>query len=275
MTSNLLHQTRIAFIGGGNMATALIKGLLSAGLDGKNIRVSEPDSVRAQSLQSLGITLVAGNFNTVSTAQIVVIAVKPGIVPLVLDEISGNLNRDAVVISIAAGVTRNSLTRRLPSTQPVIRAMPNTPALIGEGVTVLCPGPDVSPQHRALAETLLGTVGEVKTILDESVLNAVTALSGSGPAYVYLMIEALSDGGVACGLPRDLATQLAVQTVKGSAALVKETGQHPGVLKNQVTSPGGTTIAALQVLETAGLRGILMRAVEAAWRRSQELGQKN
>ncbi|MEO5327997.1 MAG: pyrroline-5-carboxylate reductase [Magnetococcus sp. THC-1_WYH] len=275
MTSNLLHQTRIAFIGGGNMATALIKGLLGAGLDGKNIRVSEPDSVRAQSLQALGITLVAGNFNAVSTAQLVVIAVKPGIVSLVLDEISGNLNRDAVVISIAAGVTLNSLTRRLPEKQPVIRAMPNTPALIGEGVTVLCPGPDVSPQHRALAETLLGTVGEVKTILDESVLDAVTALSGSGPAYVYLMIEALSDGGVACGLPRDLATQLAVQTVKGSAALVKETGQHPGVLKNQVTSPGGTTIAALQVLETAGLRGILMRAVEAAWRRSQELSRKN
>ncbi|MBF0131955.1 MAG: pyrroline-5-carboxylate reductase [Magnetococcales bacterium] len=275
MTSNLLHQTRIAFIGGGNMATALIKGLLGAGLDGKNIRVSEPDSVRAQSLQALGITLVAGNFNAVSTVQLVVIAVKPGIVSLVLDEISGNLNRDAVVISIAAGVTLNSLTRRLPEKQPVIRAMPNTPALIGEGVTILCPGPDVSPQHRALAETLLGTVGEVKTILDESVLDAVTALSGSGPAYVYLMIEALSDGGVACGLPRDLATQLAVQTVKGSAALVKETGQHPGVLKNQVTSPGGTTIAALQVLETAGLRGILMRAVEAAWRRSQELSRKN
>ncbi|HAT49772.1 MAG: pyrroline-5-carboxylate reductase [Nitrospirae bacterium] len=275
MTSHLLHQTRIAFIGGGNMATALIKGLLGAGLDGKNIRVSEPDSVRAQSLQSLGITVVAGNSNTVSTAQLVVIAVKPGIVPLVLDEISGNLNRDAVVISIAAGVTLNSLMRRLPEKQPAIRAMPNTPALIGAGVTVLCPGPDVSPQHRALAETLLGTVGEVKTILDESALDAVTALSGSGPAYVYLMIEALSDGGVACGLPRDLATQLAVQTVKGSAALVKETGQHPGVLKNQVTSPGGTTIAALQVLETAGLRGILMRAVEAAWRRSQELSRKN
>lgn len=256
------------------MATALIQGLLRSGLNGKNIRVSEPDLSPRQSLQSLGITLVAGNFNAVANAQLVVVAVKPGVVPLVLDEISANLRHDAVVVSIAAGVTLENLMRRLPMQQAVIRAMPNTPALIGEGITVLCPGPDVSPQQQALGEALLGTVGEVKTVTDESILDAVTALSGSGPAYVYLFIEALSDGGVACGLPRDLATQLAVQTVKGSAALVKETGQHPGVLKNQVTSPGGTTIAALQVLETAGVRGTLMRAVEAAWRRSQELSKK-
>ncbi|MBF0346174.1 MAG: pyrroline-5-carboxylate reductase [Magnetococcales bacterium] len=275
MTANPLLETNLCLIGGGNMATALIQGLIQSGIKGNRIRVSEPDPVRAQALTASGVILSADNLHAVKDSSLVVIAVKPGVVPSVLAEITPHLHPSALVVSIAAGITLDNLQQRLPPGQPVIRSMPNTPALVGEGVTVLCPGTHVTAPQLHLAETLLGTVGDVRTVMDESLIDGVTALSGSGPAYVYLILEALSDGGVACGLPRDLATWLAINTVKGSAALVQETGQHPGVLKNQVTSPGGTTIAALQVLEEAGIRGTLMRAVTAAWQRSRELGRKS
>ncbi|HIJ83978.1 MAG TPA: pyrroline-5-carboxylate reductase [Magnetococcales bacterium] len=269
-----MHDTILSFIGGGNMATALIQGLVRSGLKGSNIRVSEPDSVRSKKLhEEFGVVLEPDNATAARDGHLVVVAVKPGIVPRVLGEMALHLGKETLIVSIAAGVSIDRIRASLPQGQPVIRAMPNTPALVGEGVTVLCPGPDVTGPQMALGEALLGTVGGVRTVGDESLMDGITALSGSGPAYLYLIMEALSDAGVACGLPRDLASWLAVHTVKGSAALVQESGQHPGVLKYQVTSPGGTTIAALQVLEEAGIRGTLMRAVAAAWRRSRELSQ--
>ncbi|MBF0414487.1 MAG: pyrroline-5-carboxylate reductase [Magnetococcales bacterium] len=272
MTTQQFRDTIVSFAGGGNMATALIQGLIRSGFQGGNIRLFEPDASRAQALQQqFGIVTAPSNTATLNGSRVLVLAVKPGIIGAVLREVAPHLSRDTLVISIAAGITLASLTNVLPPRQPVIRAMPNTPALIQAGVTVLCPGDHVNEEQRLLGETLLKTVGDVRTVSDESVMDAVTALSGSGPAYVYLILEALSDGGVACGLPRDMATWLALHTVQGAARLVQETGQHPGVLKNQVTSPGGTTIAALKVLEEAGMRGTLMRAVEAAWRRSREL----
>lgn len=275
MTNQPFSDTIVSFAGGGNMATALIQGLIRSGFQGHNLRLFEPDASRAEALQQqFGVLLAPSNAQATQGSQVLLLAVKPGIVGAVLTEVAPHLSQETLVISIAAGVTLTSLTNLLPPRQPVIRAMPNTPALIGAGVTVLCPGDNVNNEQRILGETLLKTVGDVRTVSDESVMDAVTALSGSGPAYVYLVLEALSDGGVACGLPRDLATWLAVHTVQGAAKLVQETGQHPGVLKYQVTSPGGTTIAALKVLEEAGTRGTLMRAVEAAWLRSRELNVK-
>ncbi|MBF0107974.1 MAG: pyrroline-5-carboxylate reductase [Magnetococcales bacterium] len=272
MSEHPLKETNLAIIGGGNMATALIQGLIRSGMPADAIRVSEPDPERRRILASLGVTSSNDNATLVRESSLVVIAVKPKVVPSVLREIAPCLEKEALVVSIAAGITCATLSASLPPGQPVLRAMPNTPALIGEGVTVVCPTSHVGSLRIQQAETLLQTVGVVRMVHDESLIDGVTALSGSGPAYVYLILEALSDGGVACGLPRDLADLLAVQTLKGSAALVQETGLHPGVLKNQVTSPGGTTIAALRILEEAGLRGILMRAVAAAWQRSRELG---
>lgn len=275
MTNDQAQQTNLSIIGGGNMARAMIQGVVRAGLRGDKIRVSEPEKERSKALHDdFGVVVAPDNGAAVKGSRMVILAVKPKIISEVLNEIKPFLEQDALVISIAAGITLETLASGLPSGQSVIRAMPNTPALIGKGVTVLCPGACVTPLQLGLAETLLKTVGEVRTVTDESLIDGVTALSGSGPAYLYLIIEALSDGGVACGLPRDLADWLSVHTVMGSAALVKETGYHPGVLKNQVTSPGGTTIAALQVLEEAGIRGTLMRAVGAAWGRSRDLRQK-
>ncbi|MBF0421524.1 MAG: pyrroline-5-carboxylate reductase [Magnetococcales bacterium] len=265
----------VAFAGGGNMAAALIQGLTQTGLSGDKVRVFEPDVARAGALRDrFGVVLADSNAAAVAGVQVLVVAVKPAMVSPILQEVAAVLTRETLVVSIAAGVTLERLHCGLAPGQPVIRAMPNTPSLIGAGVTVLCPGSSVTAQQLALAETLLAAVGEVRTLRDELLMDGVTALSGSGPAYLYLIIEALSDAGVACGLPRDMATWLAVHTTKGSAQLVHETGQHPGVLKNQVTSPGGTTIAAMQVLEEAGIRGTLMRAVQAAWKRSQELSRK-
>ncbi len=164
-----------------------------------------------------------------------------------------------------------AIASHLPVNHPLVRSMPNTPALIGAGVTAFCASSAVGDDHRQMAKALLEAVGEAYEVADEALLDGVTALSGSGPAYVYLIAEALSDGGVNCGLPRDLADRLAIQTLIGSARLMAESGQHPGVLKYQVTSPGGTTIAALSELEKAGVRSGLIEAVRAAWTRSKEL----
>ncbi|MBF0624313.1 MAG: pyrroline-5-carboxylate reductase [Magnetococcales bacterium] len=266
-------QATIAFLGGGNMATALAGGLLKQGIDPARICVAEPLPQRRKALETLlaGVTVISDNGLATANAHLVVVAVKPGVVDKVLGEVASRLAPQAVVLSIAAGVSLERLAARLPPGQALIRAMPNTPALIGAGITVLCPRPDVAEPQLELACSVMKAAGEVAVIRDEGLMDGVTALSGSGPAYVYLMAEALSDGGVACGLPRELADRLAVQTLIGAGRLLAESGQHPGVLKNQVTSPGGTTIAGLGALERAGVRGGLMEAVRAAWIRSREL----
>ncbi|MBF0610009.1 MAG: pyrroline-5-carboxylate reductase [Magnetococcales bacterium] len=266
-------NVKLAFAGGGNMAQAMISGLVAHGCSAARLRVADPDSQKLQEIfHRFGVSIFEENRAAVSPANVVVLAVKPGLVPTVLEEISPVLAPDALVISIAAGVTLATLQRHLPAKQPVVRAMPNTPALVGEGITVMIPAATCDSAKAETARNVLESMGEVVEIDNESLMDGVTALSGSGPAYVYLMLEALSDGGVACGLPRTLADKLAVKTMLGSAKLVQESGKHPAILKNQVTSPAGTTIAALLELEKAGLRGTLMQAVMAAWQRSRQLG---
>ena len=268
----MLHETTITFIGGGNMAAAMIQGLLTAGSPPTHLRVSEPSQTRRDLLaERYAITVVADNKIALQGAHVVIIAVKPGLVDSVLKEIASALHSDLLVLSIAAGVSLATLQKLLPLGQPLVRVMPNTPALIGAGISALLPLPTLSEHNRRLAHQIMAVAGDVVELTDESMMDAVTALSGSGPAYLFLIAEALSDGGVACGLPRAMADQLTIKTLIGAARLIDESGSHPAVLKNQVTSPGGTTLAGLQVLELAGVRGTLMTAVRAAWNRSREL----
>ncbi|MEO5362820.1 MAG: pyrroline-5-carboxylate reductase [Magnetococcus sp. DMHC-8] len=268
----MLHDTTIAFIGGGNMAAAMLQGLLTAGCAPTRLRVSEPDPQRRDALtHRFPVAIMAENQAVVPGADVVVLAVKPGKVAEVLRTIAPLLMPDVLVLSIAAGISLAQLQGMLPPGQSVIRVMPNTPALIGAGIAALLPMPALSMQKRQLAQQIMAVTGDVVEVEDESWMDGITALSGSGPAYLFLVAEALSDGGVACGLPRPLADRLAVKTLIGSARLIDETGLHPAVLKNQVTSPGGTTIAGLAQLESAGVRGALMAAVRAAWERSRAL----
>ncbi|HEX7652452.1 MAG TPA: pyrroline-5-carboxylate reductase, partial [Verrucomicrobiae bacterium] len=204
--------------------------------------------------------------------QVLFLATKPDQVPAVLQEISGTITKEHLIISIAAGVTLAKMEAALPADARVIRVMPNTPALVGAGASGYALGKNATAADGAIANKLLSAVG-IAMAVKENLLDAVTGLSGSGPAYVYQFIEALSDGGVAAGLPRDVATRLAAQTVLGGAKMVLDTGMHPGVLKDQVTSPGGTTIEGLHELESGKLRGTVMSAVRAAADKSRKLGQ--
>jgi pyrroline-5-carboxylate reductase len=270
----MLTNKIITFIGGGNMAKALVSGLINAGVGSENIRICEPDSKKQSQLSAqFGVEVSGQAEGVVAGVDVVVLAVKPGVVPLVLADIGTVIARDTVVISIAAGVSMATLMGGLSTGQPVVRVMPNTPALIGAGISVLFGGAGIDAAKLELARQVMAAVGDVDEVADESLLDGVTALSGSGPAYVYLMAEALSDGGVSCGLPRQLADKLAVKTLIGAARMIDESGEHPGVLKNQVTSPGGTTIAAVAQLERSGVRSALIDAVGAAWKRSRELSK--
>ncbi len=256
------------------MAHALVAGLINSGVLPGSIRVCETDAARREALaKQFGITVSGQAGDVVIGSDAVVLAVKPGVVPGVLTEIKLLLSGDAMVISIAAGVPMTTLTKGLAPSQPVVRVMPNTPSLIGAGISVLFPRPGMAHAKLELARQIMAAVGDVDEVANEALLDGVTALSGSGPAYVYLIAEALSDGGVACGLPRPLADKLAVKTLIGSARLIDESGEHPGVLKNQVTSPGGTTIAAIAQLERSGVRSGIIDAVVAAWNRSRELSK--
>jgi len=268
-----MENRKIGLLGAGNMASALIRGLLGS----KTLR---PEQIRASDLRadqlaelekSYGIQTHADNAELIAWANVVVLAVKPQVIASVLEQMASVIKSDTLVISIAAGVPVSALEARLPGAR-VLRAMPNTAAIALAGATGIAAGSNAKPEDLALARTLFDAVGR-SAVLDESALDAVTGLSGSGPAYVMLMIEALADGGVKVGLSRDTALMLAAQTVYGSAKLLLETGEHPARLKDMVTSPGGTTIAGLHALEGGGLRHTLMNAVEAATRRATELGQ--
>lgn len=258
------------------MGGALAKGIARSGIVAAD-RITLYDAFRAQA-EALaaeiggkpGTQVAADAASAVRAADVVLIAVKPGIVPAVLAEIAPAVDSTKLVISIAAGVTISKIEALLPSGVPVVRVMPNTPALVGEGASALASGTSAGKAHLAIAKALLDAVGK-SFVVDEKLLDAVTGLSGSGPAYVYLIIEALSDGGVKAGLPRAIARDLAAQTVLGSAKMVLETGDHPAKLKDDVTTPGGTTIAGIAELERAGVRSALIDAVEAATERSREL----
>ena len=263
----------LGFLGAGNMAGALIKGLLHADvMSADRIIASDTSKDRLEHMaKTHGIRVTADNHALVKEVDVLVIAVKPQVVDKVLTAIASDVEKDTLIISVAAGVPIAAMEARLPEGTKVIRAMPNTPATALAGATAIAAGTHAGDEDLAVARALFEAVGRVVT-LDESLLDAVTGLSGSGPAYVMLMIEALADGGVKVGLHRDTALLLAAQTVYGSAKLLLETGEHPGRLKDMVTSPGGTAIAGLHTLESGGLRKTLMDAVECATRRSIELG---
>jgi pyrroline-5-carboxylate reductase len=267
---------KIGFLGAGKMATALAKGFIHAKLaTSKEIIASDPyDAAREHFAKETGAKTTDSNVEVAKFAEVLILATKPDQVAAALAEIQNTLKskKNYVVVSIAAGVTIAKLESALPAGGRVVRVMPNTPALIGESASAFATGKNATTADGELAKKLLLAVGVVYQV-KESLLDAVTGLSGSGPAYVYQFIEALSDGGVASGLPREIATKLAAQTVAGAARMVLQTGQHPGALKDQVTSPGGTTIEGLHELEKGKLRATVMNAVRAATEKSKKLGQ--
>lgn len=263
---------KIGFIGGGNMAEALIKGLLSGSFPPERIMASEPsDSRRAHLIEAFGIQLAENNLELMEKSDIVVLAIKPQIVVEVLEEVAGVYTDDKLIVSILAGVTSTTIEKFFQGAPRVVRVMPNTPALVGEAASAICRGHHASKEDLAVVKQLLETVGMVQ-LIDERQMDAATGLSGSGPAYIYTVIEALADGGVREGLRRDVAHALAVQTVVGAALMVRETGEHPAILRDQVCSPGGTAITGVSTLEKNGLRTTLMEAVSASAARSRELG---
>jgi pyrroline-5-carboxylate reductase len=264
----------IGFLGAGKMATALARGIIRAKLVAANQMIaSDPiAAARTAFAKATGAKTTTSNLEVVKFAKVILLAVKPDQVAAVLAELREQFTPTHLLISIAAGVPIAKLEAGLGADARIIRVMPNTPALVGESATAYAPGKAATAADSELAQKLFSAVGSAFAV-KESLLDAVTGLSGSGPAYVYLFIEGLSDGGVAAGLPRDVATKLAAQTVLGSAKMVLETGQHPGALKDMVTSPGGTTIEGLHELEKGKLRGTVMSAVRAATEKSRKLGQ--
>ncbi len=269
-----ITQPRIGFLGAGQMASALARGWTAAHLvTPENGLASDPSpEARARFIDRTGWKAVPSNRDVVVDSDVIVLAIKPQAMSAVIADVQSLLKPRHLIVSIAAGVTMARLVNELGAGRRVIRVMPNTPCLIGECACGYTPGDAATPEDIDLVDRLFNAVGKAYR-LPENLLDAVTGLSGSGPAFVYLMIEALSDGGVKVGLPRDVATGLAAQTLLGAARMALETGLHCGQLKDMVTSPGGTTIAGLHALEQGGLRAALMDAVEAATNRATELGK--
>jgi len=272
--TGMATQLTIGFLGAGKMATALARGFLNAKLvKASQLIAADPfPTARQQFGAETGAATFATNLEVARRATVLLLATKPDQAAGALAEIAGHFSPKQLLISIAAGLPLAKLEAALPAGARVIRVMPNTPALVGAGAAGFALGKNATAADGELAKKLLSAVG-LAVAVKESLLDAVTGLSGSGPAYVYQFIEALSDGGVAAGLPREVATQLAAQTVLGGAKMVLQTGQHPGVLKDQVTSPGGTTIEGIHELEKGQLRATVMSAVRASAEKSKKLGQ--
>jgi pyrroline-5-carboxylate reductase len=263
---------RLAVIGGGRMGEAIVGGLIASGFcDAGDVTVAEPDGARRAALsQSYGVSVVATGAEALDGARVALIAVKPQVIDSVVRSLSADIG-SAIVCSIAAGITTARLESLLPDGCAVVRVMPNTPALVGAGMALVSGGGTASPDDVELVRAMFGAIGGA-VVIDEKLQDAGTAISGSGPAYFALFIDALARAGVAQGLPRDLAQRLAVETMAGTAELLVKTGQHPGELIDGVASPGGTTIAALHELEAGGVRAAIGRAVGAAVARARELG---
>ncbi len=265
-------ERTLGFLGVGNMGEALVKGLLASGAATPDqIWVSARRKERVAELVKLYGVHGGSNGDVARAASVLVLGVKPQILDQLLRSIASDVTPDKLIISVAAGVPIAAIERRLHAPMRVIRSMPNTPATVGAGATAIAAGEHATEEDLAIARALFESVG-ICVQLEESQLDAATGLSGSGPAYIFLIIEALSDAGVKVGLSRHASMQLACQTVLGSAKLLLESKEHPGMLKDKVTSPGGTAIAGLHTLEAGGLRNVLMNAVEAATRRARELG---
>ena len=270
----MIENLRFAFLGGGNMAEALIKGLLT-GLAVNPRHVVATDVIRERCdylREAYGICTSDDSPQAVRDSQVIFLAVKPQTVPALLEAVSPEVNRDKLIVSIAAGIPLSTLQQALADDSRIVRVMPNTPALVLAGAAGISPSAAATPADIALVERIFSVVGRA-TVVSDGMMDTVTGLSGSGPAFVFALIEGLSDGGVLMGLDRPTATMLAAQTVLGAAKMVLETGKHPGELKDMVTSPAGTTIAGMQALEDGGLRGLMMAAVRRATERSQELGR--
>jgi pyrroline-5-carboxylate reductase len=265
---------KIGFVGAGNMAEALMKGIISSGLArAEDIIASDVVPERRDFIaKTIGIQMTGDNVEVVRSSDAVVLAVKPYHVGQVLYELKPYLTSEHLIISIAAGVKISMMEEHLNSGVRVVRVMPNQPCLVSASASAYAMGKSARKEDKETVQKILESVG-VASCLDEKLLDAVTGLSGSGPAYVYMFIEALADGGVLAGLPRDVAVMLAAQTVLGSAKTILETRKHPGELKDMVASPAGTTIQGIKTLEEAGFRGAVIRAVEAGAKRSAELGK--
>jgi pyrroline-5-carboxylate reductase len=263
---------RVGFVGAGQMATALGLGLVKAGLTAAESLVASDPAAEARDrfARATGGKTTADNLDVVAAADVLFLAVKPQQMGKVLAQLRGKVGAEKLIVSIAAGVRLAVMTEGLGPEARLVRVMPNTPCLVGKGASAFCLGDRATARDGELVRQMLGAVG-IAYPVEEKLMDAVTGLSGSGPAFAYVMIEALADGGVRVGLPRQVALALAAQTLLGAAEMVLTTGDHPGVLKDRVASPAGTTIAGLQALEAGGLRAALIAAVEAATRRSIEL----
>ncbi len=262
---------RMAFIGGGTMGEAMVRCLLTRGVAvPQDIVISDVSPVRRELLsREYGVGTLANNRKAIEGSELIILAVKPQDLPQVMKELE-NLSPEQVVLSIVAGASLDNLCKGL-NHRRIIRAMPNMPAQIGEGMTVWTTSNEVSQKQKEMAQTILRSLGGEMHVSDEKYLDMATALSGSGPAYVFLFIEALVDAGVHIGLPRDIAQKLVIQTMLGSASAVQKTGKHPAELRNMVTSPGGTTTEALLRLERGGFRSVLLEAVAVAYDKARHL----
>jgi pyrroline-5-carboxylate reductase len=269
-----MQSPTIGMIGAGQMASALAAGFLRAGLVEKDrLLAADPAAdARRRFAELTGAQVLEDNRAVLAEADVIILAVKPQQMAAVAEQLRGQVAPKQLVVSIAAGVRLHQLAEWLGSETRLVRVMPNTPSLVGQGASGYSLGAQATEADAALVQQLLEAVG-LACRVPEPLLDAVTGLSGSGPAFIYTVIEALSDAGVRHGLPRTVAAPLAAQTVRGAAEMVLRTGEHPAVLRERVTSPGGTTIAGLEALEQTGLRGSLLAAVEAATERSRELGE--
>ena len=268
----MLIDRSLAVLGAGKLGETLIRGLLDAGVvQAGRVTVTAAHPERVEKLRAdLGVRGAASNLEAARGADLVLLAVKPQQVPGVLAEIRGALAPPQMLVSVAASVSTAFIEKHLERPVPVVRAMPNTPSLLRQGMTAICPGKHAQASHLEIARSIFGSVGRTVT-LDEKHMDAVTGLSASGPAFIYIVIESLAEGGVKVGLPRDVATQLAAQTVLGAGAMVIETGEHPALLKDMVTTPAGCTIDGILELEDGGLRVTLIKAVVRATQRAREL----
>ncbi|MHB1356321.1 MAG: pyrroline-5-carboxylate reductase [Anaerolineae bacterium] len=266
--------SKLAVIGGGVMAEAILRAILDKSLiEPSAVTVGEPLEARRQELHDkLGVTAVADNVEVIDGAEAVLLAVKPQVAARAMAEIARVINPEALVLSIVAGLAIDTICQALP-VKAVVRVMPNTPAQIGEGMSVWLATPKVTLEQRSWAKSVMAALGDEVQVYEEKYLDMATAISGSGPAYVFLFVEAITDAAVQLGFSRDIATRLAWQTVRGSAVFGQQSGVHPAILRNQVTSPGGTTAEALDQLEQAGFRAGLNKAIQACYAKAQQLGK--
>jgi len=270
--SDSTARPHAAVLGGGVMGEALVTALLAAGWTADDVDVTERSAARATELSGrYGVRAADPNAKAARRAGLVLVAVKPQVVPEVLAEIAPALRPGTLVVSVAAGVPLAVYEEALPEGTPVVRVMPNTPALVGKGASAIAAGTHATQEHLALTETALAATGLVVRVAEKD-LDAVTAVSGSGPAYALYLVDAMAEAGVLLGLTRELATRLAVATVEGAGALAASTGDHPVVLRERVSSPGGTTVAAVAQLDAHGVRAGVVAAARAAYDRSRELG---